>query len=328
MLVIDLLVAGLAVILVALVVKLRHHADAGFVGLALLNIMSFNMSLSAVIIFWTNIETSLGAVSRIRSFIESTASENHPEESQEVPFDWPSKGDIILLNVTASYALDQSPTLHKINLDIAAGQKIGVCGPSGAGKSSFVALLLHMLEVSEGTLTIDGVNLLAIPRSVLRERLTVIPQEPIFMKGTIRQNLDTQELGEDDTATEDVLQKLGLWTIVANAGGLDVPMDPESLLSHGQRQMFCLARAMLRRSKILIIDEATASVDVETDQLMQQIIAEHFVDCTIIAVAHRLQTIRHFDRIVVFEDGGLVEYGEPDILLAEEGSKFKVLWES
>lgn len=327
-LVIDLLVAGLAVILVALIVKLRHDADAGFVGLALLNIMSFNMTLSAVIIHWTATETSLGAVSRIRSFIGSTTSENHPKESQEVPSDWPSNGDIFLSDVTASYALGQSPALHKINIDIRAGQKIGICGPSGAGKSSFVAVLLHMLEVSEGTITIDGVNLLTIPRNVLRERLTVIPQEPIFVKGTIRQNLDTQELGEDDAAAREVLQKLGLWTIVTNAGGLDVPMDAESLLSHGQRQMFCLARAMLRRSAILIVDEATASVDVETDQLMQQIISGHFIGCTVIAVAHRLQTIRHYDRIVVFEDGRVVEFDEPHSLLADEGSKFKALWDS
>ncbi|KAM3075096.1 hypothetical protein ACMFMF_005777 [Clarireedia jacksonii] len=328
MLVIDLLVAGLAVILVALIVKLRQHTDAGFVGLALVNIMSFNMTLSAAIIHWTATETSLGAIARIKSFVGNTRSEHRPEECQEVPQDWPSKGEILVSNISASYALDQSPAIYNISLAITAGQKIGVCGPSGAGKSSFVALLLHMLEVSQGSITIDGVDLLTIPRNVLRERLTVIPQEPVFIKGTIRENLDTLDLANDDVSAEAVLTKVGLWSIVTNAGGLDVPLEPEELLSHGQRQLFCLARAMLRRSKILIIDEATASVDLQTDELMQQIILDHFVDCTIIAVAHRLQTIRHFDRIAVFYNAKVVEFGEPDALLKNEGSKFKALWDS
>jgi ATP-binding cassette subfamily C (CFTR/MRP) protein 1 len=328
MLVIDLLVAGLAVILVALIVKLRQNTDGGLVGLALLNIMSFNMTLSAVIIHWTATETSLGAIARIKSFVRNTSSEHRPEECRQVPQNWPSKGEILVSDISASYALDQAPSLCNISLSINAGQKIGVCGPSGAGKSSFVALLLHMMEVIQGSITIDGADILTIPRNVLRERLTVIPQEPVFIKGSIRENLDTLGLPNNDVAADEVLRKVGLWTIITNAGGLDVPLEAEELLSHGQRQLFCLARAMLRRSKILIIDEATASVDLQTDELMQQIILDHFADCTIIAVAHRLQTIRHFDKIAVFENGRVVEFGKPDALLADEGSKFKALWNS
>jgi ATP-binding cassette subfamily C (CFTR/MRP) protein 1 len=327
-LVVDLLVAALAVILVALIVRFRHGADAGFVGVALINIMSFNMTLSEVIKNWTAIETSLGAVSRIKSFVGSTPSENLPHESQEVPPDWPSNGSILISDISASYALDQYPALHNISLSILDSQKVGICGPSGSGKSSFVALLLHMLEIKEGSIMIDHVDLSTIPRKVLRERLTVIPQEPIFLKGTIRQNLDPLNIGKDDSAAEVVLKRVGLWSTVTNVGGLDVPMEAEDLLSHGQRQLFCLARAMLRSSRVLIIDEATASVDLQTDKLMQQIISEHFTDCTIIAVAHRLQTIRNFDKIAVFENGKIVEYGEPDALLADESSKFKALWDA
>ena len=175
---------------------------------------------------------------------------------------------------------------------------------------------------------IDGIDLSKIPRKVLRERLTVIPQEPTFLKGTIRQNLDPMDLGKHNSAAEVVLKKVGLWSIVTNAGGLDVPMEAECLFSHGQRQLFSLARAILKSSKILIIDEATSSVDLQTDKLMQHIISDHFTDCTIIAVAHRLQTIKNFDRIAVFENGRVVEYGEPDALLADEASKFKALWDS
>jgi ATP-binding cassette subfamily C (CFTR/MRP) protein 1 len=327
-LVVDLLVAALAVILVALIVRFRHDADAGFVGVALINIMSFNTTLSVVINNWTAIETSLGAVSRIKSFVGNTRSENLLQESQEVPPDWPSQGSILISDVSACYALDQHPALHNISLSIPASQKIGICGPSGSGKSSFIALLFHMMEIKEGSIVIDGFDLSTIPRQVLRERLTVIPQEPIFLKGTVRQNLDPLGLGKDDSAIEVVLKKVGLWSIVTNAGGLDVPMEAEDLLSHGQRQLFCLARAMLRSSKVLILDEATASVDLQTDKLMQQIISDHFTDCTIISIAHRLQTIRNFDKIAVFENGRVAEYGEPDALLTDAASKFKSLWDS
>jgi ABC-type multidrug transport system fused ATPase/permease subunit len=328
MLVIDLLVAALAVILVALIVRFRRGADAGFVGLALINIMSFNMTLSTVIIHWTATETSLGAVSRIKSFVGSTRSENLPVESQEVPPEWPPKGSILVSNVSASYALDQHPALHNISLAILAGQKIGICGPSGSGKSSFVALLLHILEMNKGSIMIDGIDLSTIPRKLLRERLAVIPQEPIFLKGTIRQNLDPLSLGENDLAAEAVLKKVGLWSTVVNSGGLNAIMEADNLLSHGQRQLFCLVRTMLRPSKVLIIDEATASVDLQTDKLMQDIILHHFADCTIIAVAHRLETIREFDRIAVFENGRVVEYGEPNALFMDEGSKFRALWDA
>lgn len=325
--VIDLLVAALAVLLVALIIKFRDSADAGLVGVALISIMSFNESLTVIILNWTSLEQSLGAISRIKSFVETTHSENLLQECQEVPAEWPSDGSITISNISAAYALDQQSVIHNINLSIATGQKIGICGPSGSGKSSFVALLFHMLEIKEGSVMIDDVDISTVPRRILRERLTVIPQDPIFLKGTIRQNLDPMNLAKDDSDAENVLKKVGLWSIMTNAGGLDIPMEAEDLLSHGQHQLFCLARAMLRSSKILVIDEATASVDLQTDKLMQKIIGEHFRDCTVIAVAHRLQTIRHFDRIAVFENGRVVEFGEPDLLLEDESGKFRALWD-
>ncbi len=327
-LVVDLMVAALAVILVAMIVRFRHTASAGFVGVALINIMSFNQTISVVIQHWTAVETSIGAISRIKSFVDSTPSENLPQEIQQVPEEWPSNGSIVVSEITASYSFDQKSALEEINLCIPAGQKFGICGPSGSGKSSFVALLFHMLEINSGSITIDGIDISTMPRKMLRERLTVIPQDPIFLKGTIKQNLDPLDLVSSDSAAETALKTVGLWTTVADAGGLDIPMDAENLLSHGQRQLFCLARAMLRESKILVIDEATASVDLQTDELMQRIIAERFKDCTIIAVAHRLQTIRNFDRIAVFGNGRVVEYGEPDVLMADEGSKFRALWDA
>ncbi|KAH6707481.1 ABC transporter-like protein [Leptodontidium sp. MPI-SDFR-AT-0119] len=326
-LVVDLMVAVLAVLLVALIVRFRHRMDTGFVGVALVNIMSFSMILAVVVQHWTMIETSVGAASRIQSFVNGTRSENLPEECQEVSPDWPSKGSIEMSNVSATYSHDLDPALLNISISIPAGQKLGICGASGSGKSSFVALLFHMLNIQDGSIIIDDIDISKISRQTLREQLSVIPQQPIFLKGTIRQNLDPLDLATE-SAAEAVLQQVGLWTIVTEAGGLDVPMEPEDLLSNGQRQLFCLARAMLRSSKILIIDEATASVDLQTDELMQRIISGHFKDCTVIAVAHRLQTIRNYDRIAVFENGRIVENGEPDVLLADEESRFRALWDS
>lgn len=326
-LVVDFMVAALATILVALIVKFRRTADAGFVGVSLINIMSFSQSLSVLVMSWTAIETSLGAVQRIKSFVESTKSENLPGECEECPLEWPACGRIVLEGVTAAYALDQASALHNISLTILPGQRIGICGASGSGKSSFVALLLHMLEIQQGKIAIDNIDLSTISRQILRASLNVIPQEPVFFKGTIYQNLDPFCIASPGSA-ENVLKEVGLWSTITTAGGLDMPMEADELLSHGQRQLFCLARAMLKSSKILIIDEATASVDLETDHLMQKIIKDHFVGCTVIAVAHRLQTIRDFDRIVVFEEGRMAEYGAPDVLLADAASKFRTLWET
>jgi len=328
-LVIDLTVAGMAVILVALIIQFRKGADAGFVGVALVNIMSFSMTLAALVQHWTAVETSLGAISRIKSFAENTPTENNAQETSKVPSDWPAQGSVVVSNVSAAYTLESPTILHDISISILPGQKLGVCGPSGSGKSSFVATLFRMLEIQSGSITIDQVNISEIPRQTIRERLIVIPQDPMFLKGTIRLNLDPMDtLQGNDSAAQTALEKVKLWSIVSNAGGLDTVMEAEELLSHGQRQLFCLARAMLRSSKILIIDEATASVDLQTDLLMEEIIAEHFAHCTVVAVAHRLQAIRNYDRIAVFENGRIVEYGEPDDLLAEEGGKFKALWDA
>lgn len=324
---IDLLVAALAFILVALIVTFRHRADAGFVGVALINIMAFNMTLSVVILHYTAVETSLGAISRIKSFVSSTASENLPQESQSVPPDWPSEGNITVSNLSATYSLDKDPALRNVDLEIPAGTKLGICGASGSGKSSFVATLLHMLEITSGQVSIDGVDISTLPRNVLRERLTVIPQDPVFMKGTVRQNLDPLARA-DAEAAKIVLEKVRLWDVVNEKGGLEAVMEAEEMLSHGQKQLFCLARALLRKSKVVVVDEVSASVDLETEMRMQEVIAENFRDCTVIAVAHRLQSIRGYDRIAVFESGRVVEQGEPEVLLAGERGKFKALWEA
>jgi ATP-binding cassette, subfamily C (CFTR/MRP), member 1 len=288
--------------------------------------MSFNESLAIIIKNWTNLETSFGAIARLKSFSTHTICENLPRETQFVPDNWPSGGAIELTNVSASYAVNSDLVLRNFSMSVAAGQKIGICGRSGSGKSSLVSALFRMLEVTDdSSITVDGVDITTIPRQVVRERLNAIPQDSFFLTGTIRMNADPYGQ-HTDVAIIEVIQKVHLWNIVLQKGGLDAELDAE-FFSHGQRQLFCLARAILRKSKLVILDEVTSSVDMKSDELMQQVIRKEFNDCTIIAVAHRLDTIMDFDRIALLSGGELVEFDTPEALLGRP-SAFRELYNS
>ncbi|PVH72950.1 putative ATP-binding cassette transporter [Cadophora sp. DSE1049] len=322
----DLMVTLLAVILMSLVVKLRSEISAGFVGLALLNVMSFNESLANIIKTWTMLETSLGAISRLIAFTGHTASENLPGETQPVPENWPMHGSIEIKHVSASYTCDDNLVIRNLNMSILAGEKIGICGRSGSGKSSLITTLFRMLEVTEdSSITIDGIDITKLPREVVRSSLNAIPQEPFFIRGTVRANADPLHQHTDEAITE-AIKKVHLWGIVSNKGGLDTQLDAE-FFSHGQRQLFCLARAILRKSKVVILDEATSNVDTKSDELMQEVIRKEFKDCTIIAVAHRLDTILDFDRIALLSEGELKEFDSPQALLSRP-SAFRDLYNS
>jgi len=317
---------GLAIILMVLIVKLRTDISAGYVGLALLNVMTFNESLATIIKNWTQLETSFGAISRLMHFSSGTASENLPNENQSVPENWPAYGNVEFTNVSASYTADSVNVIHNITLSIKAGDKIGVCGRSGSGKSSLIASLFRMLELDpESSILIDGTDITTLPRQLVRSRLNAIPQEPFFIRGSIRFNADPFKSHSDDAIIA-AIKKVHLWDIVFAKGGLDADLDAE-FFSHGQRQLFCLARAILRESKVVVLDEATSSVDTESDSLMQKVIREEFTGCTIIAVAHRLDTILDFEKIAVLGEGELLEYGSPAELM-KDGSRLRELYDS
>lgn len=288
--------------------------------------MGFNQSLAQIIKNWTQLETSLGAISRIISFANQTANENRPDEVSGVPDNWPLHGAIEFKNVCASYTDDDNLVIKNLNMSIKAGEKIGICGRSGSGKSSLITTLFRMLEVTpESEITIDGIDITKLPRELVRSRLNAIPQEPFFIRGSIRANADPYQQ-HTDTAIISAIRKVHLWDLVFLKGGLDSVLDAE-YFSHGQRQLFCLARAILRKSRVIVLDEATSSVDVESDRLMQKVIREEFGGCTVIAVAHRLDTILDFDRIVLLSKGELKEFESPGELLRRE-SMFKELYNS
>lgn len=181
-----------------------------------------------------------------------------------------------------------------------------------------------MLEMDSGTILIDGTDISTIPRQQVRSRLNTLPQEPFFLYGTVRDNVDPLKLADDETVIG-ALQAVGLWDFLESRGGLDEEVG-EDKLSHGQRQLFCLARAVVKQGNILIMDEATSSVDAETDKVMEDVIHEKFKGITVIAIAHKLDTVLDYDRVVLLDKGEVIETGNPKELLKAPNSAFYELY--
>ncbi|KAM3435751.1 hypothetical protein NHJ13734_005395 [Beauveria thailandica] len=214
------------------------------------------------------------------------------------------------------------PVLQDINLEIKSGERLAICGRTGSDKSSCVSCLFRMLDPDTGSILIDGVDIAKAPRGELRMRLNTVPQQPFFLYGSVRENIDPLSKATDERLIE-VLKTVQLWGIFEEHGGLDEDMDSD-LLSHGQRQLFCLGRAMVRSGRILVLDD----VDADTDDMMHRIIHDEFEGQTVIAIAHKLDTILDFDRIVFLDKGKIAEIGAPRELLATEGSLFRAQYES
>lgn len=338
-LILDLMVTSMVTILMVIVVARRSSVEPGLVGLSLLSTVNLSESLTGLVTFWTDLETSIGAVTRLKDFVTTTESEHKAWEAQTVDRRWPQEGDVAFSSFGASYSLDSDLVLKNVDLEIKPGEKVGVCGRSGSGKSSMLASLFHLLEYRTGAIVVDGTDVSQLPRETLRAKINVIPQEPWWVTTeNVRFNMNPWNAANSDLDTpvarsqEDqkfisALTQCQIWHIIEQKGGLDAIMTPD-FLSHGQRQLFCLARALVRQSKVVVLDEVSANVDVITDKLMQRVIREHFHGCTIITVAHRLNTIEDSDRVVVLSQGRIVEVGDPQVLLRTQGSRFKELYEA
>jgi len=228
------------------------------------------------------------------------------------------------------YRPDLDLAVRHLSFSISPGEKLGVCGRTGAGKSSLVKALFRVVEAAEGRILIDGVDISSMGLQKLRSSLAVVPQEPTVLDGSVRQNLDPVNERTDEDLWR-VLQKSGLKERIQQLnGGLEAEMgEGGSALSAGQRQLLCVARALLQAetARACILDEATSSVDRETDAMVQKVIAEGFEDRTIVTVAHRLDTLADCDRILVMKDGALAEIGKPEELLADPRSEFRAMAE-
>ncbi|KAG8676479.1 hypothetical protein FPOAC2_02575 [Fusarium poae] len=328
-LVLDMIVTVIAVLVVVLVTQLRGVLSAGLIGVALVNIIQFSQHLKLLLTFWTTLETHIGAISRIKSFTSDTASEHEPQEKEQPPSVWPSKGTIMFDQVSAGYK-ESEDVLKNITLTIEAGQKIGICGRTGSGKSSMVSCLFRMIDLHGGRIMVDGLDISTIPREEIRTRLVGVPQDAFLIDGSsVRLNADPAG-GLTDAAIEDALKAVELWDIVADSGGLDVSIE-ELHLSHGQKQLFCIARAILRPSPIVVLDEATSSVDSRVDELVQRLVRERFNNRTVISIVHKLQSaLDDFDMVIVLDAGRLQEIGHPQELLAKgpNASAFASMYQS
>lgn len=212
---------------------------------------------------------------------------------------------------------EEKPALSDVSFRAAAGHKVFICGRTGSGKSTLLSLLLRLSDAQAGQVCIDGIDIATISPDVVRRSIAVIPQSPFFLPGSVRLNLGASGV-ESDGAMVAALEKVGLWDLVASRGGLQAAMSAVAL-SHGQQQLFCLATAMLRKCKIVVMDEATSGVDEETETKMYDLMQEEFRDGTVISVAHRLKMAEGCDLVVVLSGGKCVEIGEPSALLEQRG---------
>lgn len=315
-LVLDLSVAGITVALVALALNLSSTKQAAL-GLGLLYTMQMGPELADLIDNWTELETSLGAISRLRTFIEETPREDANNGDGAVPESWPHRGDVRLSGVSAEYATPGSKhkAIRDISMHVEGGTKVGIVGRTGSGKTTLLLTILNFLEF-EGSVVIDDVDIATIPRQTLRSRITTISQDMMDLPCSVRDNLVPDEMSgpEGSRVTEDakllqVLDRVGLGEHVAAHGGLDGQMEKLGL-SAGQKQLLALARALLHnrrtRSKLVLVDEATSSIDYELEAKMQAVMAEAFDDCTVLTIAHREKTIEAVDKVLTMDGGKLV----------------------
>lgn len=264
------------------------------------------------------------SVERIKEYqddLEQEAPYNLPD--QDPKDDWPYYGQIKFDNYKVRYRPGLDLVLKGVNCQIQRGEKIGIVGRTGAGKSSLTLALFRIIEAAEGSITIDDIDIKQLGIGFLRSRLTIIPQDPVLFSGSLRSNIDPFASQTDENIWR-VLEHSHLKRFVQ---GLKDGLEHEiaeggTNLSVGQKQLICLARALLRKTKILILDEATASVDLDTDDLIQATIREEFSDCTVLTIAHRLNTILDSNRIMVLSDGQIIEFDEPKALLNDSKSHF------
>lgn len=271
------------------------------------------------------VENMMISVERVVEYSE-LESEAAWETQTIPPPDWPQQGCIEFQHVQFSYSIDGPPVLKNINACFRSMEKVGIVGRTGAGKSSLVAALFRLAE-PQGKISIDGVVTSEIGLHTLRRRMSIIPQDPVLFTGSLRKNLDPFNQHTDEELWN-ALQEVQLKGVVEELPGRMemVLAEAGSNFSVGQRQLVCLARAILRRNRVLIIDEATANVDPRTDELIQKTIREKFKECTVLTIAHRLNTIIDSDRILVLDAGRICEYDAPYVLLQNpEGMFYKMV---
>ncbi|XP_053191606.1 ATP-binding cassette sub-family C member 10 isoform X2 [Scomber japonicus] len=315
-------VTGLGVI--AVVQHQLDSVDPGLVGLSLSYALSITSLLSGLIFSYTQTEMQLVSVERTEEYSTGLPTESQHQNTQ-LPPAWPEQCWLEFRNVVLVYREGLPNALDGVSLVVRPGEKVGIVGRTGSGKSTLFLALFRMVELNQGQILLDGLDISTVGLAQLRSRLAIIPQDPFLFSGTIRENLDP--CGQHmDQQLLDVLDQCHLSSVVNRMGGLDAEVGEKGKsFSVGQRQLLCLARALLTQAKVLCIDEATASVDQKTDKLLQQTIRAKFQDKTVLTIAHRINTIMDCDRVLVMHAGKVAEFDTPAALCQTDQSIFQRL---
>lgn len=298
----------------------RAHLNAGIVGLSVSYALQVTMSLNWMVRMTSDLESNIVAVERVKEYSESPTEAPWVIEQNRPAQSWPETGNVRFNNYSVRYREGLDLVLKDLDLSISGGEKVGIVGRTGAGKSSMTLCLFRIIEAANGGIAIDGVNIADIGLHDLRSKLTIIPQDPVLFSGSLRMNLDPFDRYSDD----EVWSSLELSHLKQFVKGLPTGLEHECSeggenLSVGQRQLVCLARALLRKTRILVLDEATAAVDLETDDLIQSTIRTEFDNCTVLTIAHRLNTIMDYNRVLVLDNGRVAEFDSPTQLMAQKG---------
>ncbi|KAK6783396.1 hypothetical protein RDI58_021193 [Solanum bulbocastanum] len=298
-------------------------SDSGYIGMALSYALSLNVFLVSSVQNQCMLENSIISVERLEQYMHIPS--EHPEiiPGNRPDPSWPSIGKVEIIDLQVRYQPTAPLVLQGISLTIEGGYKVGIVGRTGSGKTTLISALFRLVEPTEGMIIIDGINISTIGIHDLRSSLSIIPQDPTLFSGTVRYNLDPLSEHTDQEIWE-VLRKCQLRDVVQQKEGRlysSVSQDGSNW-SMGQRQLFCLGRALLKRRKILVLDEATASIDNATDSIIQKTIRTEFEDCTVITVAHRIPTVMDCTMVLAISDGKLVEYDKPMKLMNKESSLF------
>uniref|UniRef100_A0A672M3F7 ABC-type glutathione-S-conjugate transporter n=1 Tax=Sinocyclocheilus grahami TaxID=75366 RepID=A0A672M3F7_SINGR len=298
----------------------KDKLSPGLVGLSVSYALQVTMSLNWMVRMTSDLESNIVAVERVKEYSETQTEAPWIVTDKQPPPDWPPKGNVEFVDYSVRYREGLDLVLRNISLKVEGGEKIGIVGRTGAGKSSMTLCLFRLLEAADGEIVIDEVKISEIGLHDLRSKLTIIPQEPVLFSGTLRMNLDPFEKYSDEEVWK-ALELSHLKRFVSNqTSKLDLECsEGGENLSVGQRQLVCLARALLRKTRILVLDEATAAVDLETDDLIQSTIRTQFEDCTVFTIAHRLNTIMDYTRVLVLDKGQIAEFDTPTNLMAQKG---------
>ena len=320
---------GSIIVSCATFLVIEGNVSAGLAGLTLVYALDVTKYMEHGTNMASELETKMNAVERVVEYLDKDLENSHdtePSVALGIPVDWPKKGKLEIDNLSMRYRPGLPLVLKNVAFTVNPGEKVGICGRTGSGKSSIFVALFRIVEPTSGTVRLDGIDIRTLGLRDLRSKMAMIPQDPFMFAGSIRSNLDPFDEHKDD-AVWDVLGKVGLRAMVEKASKrLDMEViDNGANFSLGQRQLLCMARTLLRQSRILMMDEATASVDMDSDVLIQKTVREAFSQCTTLTIAHRLNTIMDSEKVAFLDKGELVEYGEPEELLRNRLGQFSAL---